>query len=405
MEVSIFEACKIINSINFKPILEIEPIENCLNRVVAENIYAKMSLPRFNNSAMDGYGIKIKNSNFELKVVDCIYAGLTTDREIGENECIKIMTGARVPSSVEAIIPKEDCREIDGKIVIEKSFKLNQHIRFIGEDVSENELLIAEGEKINYSHIGLLASQGITHLRIYKKPKVAIFGTGEEIKYHYESLEPSQIYNSNTPSMLKQAENYGALSVFLGNIKDNKKDLLNLVENLQNFDMIVTSGGVSVGDKDFTKDVFLESGMELFFDKIEMKPGKPTTFGKINNCFILNLPGNPLACMVNFNIFGRLIINNLLKLKSKNLSFIETKISSDFYLKKGRDSVICGFFDGCKFHVSEKNSPGMVSVISKCNGAIIVDKSRDSFKVNESVKFLPFNFEFLADEFLDFITK
>jgi molybdopterin molybdotransferase len=334
MAITVDAAIDIISNITHKLKFEIITIEDAQNRICAEEIIATSSLPKFDNSAMDGYAIIYNDKNKELEIIDTIFAGDDNKTILKENTCIKIMTGARVPKNTTAIIPKEDTETINDKnIKILENVKEFQHIRFIGEDIKTDEKLIDIGDELNFAKITLLASQGISHIKVYKKPKIVVFASGEELKLHYERIEDHQIYNSNTPSLIARAKELGCDVTFIGQAKDTIQDIKRLVLNSLDADLIITSGGVSVGDADFTKDAFNELNFDTLIDGIKIKPGKPTIFGKIDNTFILNLPGNPLASALIFELFGKIIIQKLLGSNEINLSFIETKINEELKIK------------------------------------------------------------------------
>lgn len=405
MAISVDKAIDIISNISHQLDFEIIPIENAQNRISAESIYATSQLPKFNNSAMDGYAIIYENKDSELELIDTIFAGDDNTRLLEENSCIKIMTGARVPKNATAIIPKEDTEKLnDNKIKIIKNVKEFQHIRFIGEDIKIDELLVEKGEKINFAKVTLFASQGISHVKVFKKPNIVVFASGEELKLHYEKIEAHQIYNSNTPTFIARAKELGCNVTFIGQAQDSIESIKSLIENSLNADLIITSGGVSVGDADFTKAAFNELNFETIFDGIIIKPGKPTVFGKIGKTFILNLPGNPLASALIFELFGKLIVQKLLGSKKIFHSYIETKINDDLYNKKGRITIVPGEFDGTNFTIAQKRSPGMVSVLSTCNAIICLDENVEKLEKGSLVKILPINWKFFTEEKKDFLT-
>lgn len=405
MAINVQTAIEIISNLTPSLNFEILPIENATSRICAEEIFAKSFLPKFNNSAMDGYAIIYEDKNSELEIIDTIFAGDNNDKLLEKNSCIKIMTGAKIPQNSTAIIPKEDVEELnDNKIKILKNVKEFQHIRYIGEDIKKNELLINIGEEINFSKITLLASQGISHIKVYKKPKIVVFASGEELKLHYEKIENHQIYNSNTPTFLARTQELGCEATFIGQAKDNIESIKDLIKNSLDADLIITSGGVSVGDADFTKDAFYELNFETLFDGINIKPGKPTVFGKIDKTYILNLPGNPLASALIFELFGKIIIQKFLGSKDIFHNFIYGKLKDDFKTKKGRITLIPGFFDGEYFEISQKKSPGMVSTLSTCNSMIIIDDLVENVKKDCLIKILPINWKFFSDKKKDIIT-
>ena len=405
MAISVQNAIDIISKINFNPNFEILPIENAISRISAEEIFATSFLPKFNNSAMDGYAIIYEDKENDLKIIDTIFAGDNNNRLIEKNSCIKIMTGAKIPDNTTAIIPKEDTQELtDNKIKIIKNVKKFQHIRYIGEDIKKDNLLIDIGEEINFSKITLLASQGFSHIKVYKKPKIVVFASGEELKLHYEKIEDYQIYNSNTPTFISRAKELGCDVTFIGQAKDSIESICKLINNSLDADLIITSGGVSVGDADFTREAFNKLNFETIFDGIKIKPGKPTIFGKIKDSYILNLPGNPLASALIFELFGKSIIQKLLGTNQIYQSFIYGKLQNDFKTKKGRITIIPGFFDGEYFEISENRSPGMVSTLSKCNSMIVIDENVEVLSKDSLVKILPINWKFFSDKKKDILT-
>ena len=405
MAISVQNAIDIISKISFNPNFEILPIENAISRISAEEIFATSFLPKFNNSAMDGYAIIYENKENDLNIIDTIFAGDDNNRLIENNSCIKIMTGARIPDNATAIIPKEDTQELtDNKIKIIKDVKKFQHIRYIGEDIKKDNLLIDIGEEINFSKITLLASQGFSHIKVYKKPKIVVFASGEELKLHYEKIEDYQIYNSNTPTFISRAKELGCDVTFIGQAKDSIESICKLINNSLDAELIITSGGVSVGDADFTREAFNKLNFETIFDGIKIKPGKPTIFGKIKDSYILNLPGNPLASALIFELFGKSIIQKLLGTNQIYQSFIYGKLQNDFKTKKGRITIIPGFFDGEYFEISENRSPGMVSTLSKCNSMIVIDENVEVLSKDSLVKILPINWKFFSDKKKDILT-
>ncbi len=402
MAVSIYEALNFIKENIPTPKTEIIPIENALKRVCAQTLKATIALPTFNNSAMDGYALK--GDHQEYKLIGKILAGDSHTYTLKDGECIKILTGAQVPSSVETIIPQENTLVNDTAIKIVKPVNFGSNIRYLGEDIQKDENILTSGEKINSSHIALLASQGITHVEVFAKIKVGVFASGHELKLHFENLEESQVYNSNTLYLLARSQELGATTRFVGKSEDSISSLKKLINDALDCDVIVTSGGVSVGEADFTKEAFAQLGMETFFNKIQIKPGKPTTFGKIGNTLVLNLPGNPLASSLNFEIFGTYLLRALSGTNSPYHGYIETKISKNFNSPRYVSNILPGNFDGKSFSPIEKFAPGMVNVLNHCNGLIVIDPKTDLLTQGDLVKFIPMRWEFLNKEFKEFLS-
>ena len=405
MAVLVKEALELIEKSIFCVNYEIISIEESLGFISATQIFATHVMPRFNNSAMDGYAVKIINAGKEVVVTDTILAGSNKTTKIKINQCVKIMTGARVPKSADAIVPQELVEIINSDTVkLPNDIKQHSHIRFVGEDIKNGELLIDTGDEINSAKITLLASQGITHIKVYKKPKVTVFASGEELKLHYEDVKKYQIYNSNTPTLIARVKELGCDVKFIGMAKDSVESLKELIGNSLDSDLIITSGGVSVGEADFTKEAFNEMSMKTIFEGIVIKPGKPTVLGKINNTTVFNLPGNPLASSLIFELFGKIIIQKLSGSKNIYHNIIKTKISEKLQNKKGRITMIPGFFDGESFKPSAKRSPGMVSVLSNCNSIMVLDENVEYLNKDSIVNILPINWKFFTNIQKDFLT-
>ncbi len=404
MNINPMQAIDIIIKSIQKNGFEIIPIENAINRIIAKDVYAKYCLPRFNNSAMDGYAISFDDKEHSLDIIDTIYAGDDNHTVLKAKTCIKIMTGAKIPVNANCIIPKEDVQLINNAITIQTNIKINQHIRFSSEDIKTNSLLINKDEEINFAKITLLASQGISHITVYKKPNILVFSSGNELKPHYKNIQDHQIYNSNTPTLIARCKELACNVSFIGQVDDDIDSIKNSIKNALDADLIITSGGVSVGDADFTKEAFKQLGFETLFDGIMIKPGKPTVFGKIGKTFILNLPGNPLASSLIFELFGKIIIQKLLGSKNIYPNFIQTKLKNNLKNKKGKMTIIPGYFDGTCFEVSEKRNPGMVSTLSTANSIMILDENVQYLKNKQDIKILPINWNFFTQKQKDFLT-
>ncbi|NPA81922.1 MAG: molybdopterin molybdotransferase MoeA [Epsilonproteobacteria bacterium] len=409
MSVTIKEAINLIISQKLNLNTQIVPIENALGRVSAQRIEAKIALPTFDNSAMDGYALFSESGEFKegysFEVVGKILAGEDKDISLKGFEAVRIMTGAKVPKEAQTVIPQENVEVIGNKIKLLKDIKIDSNIRRRGEDIDEGEIVIERGEEIKGAHIALFASQGITHIEVFSKPRVAVLVSGSELKLHFEELKESQIYNSNTYYLISRAKELGCEVVFVGKSADDLDSIKNLIKHSLKFDLIITSGGVSVGEADYTKRAFNELGFESLFSKVKIRPGKPTTFGKIGDTLVLNLPGNPLAAALNFEIFGRILIHMLRGLEKIHLSFIKIPISKDFKKKKGSDAVIPGNLEEDSFTPLSKFGPGMVNVLNRCNGFVVLSSELSELKEGDFVKFIPIDWTLRSEKFVDFITS
>ncbi len=406
MSVTVEKALELIyNNISVKSI-KILPIEEVLGFILGEDIVASHNLPPYDNSAMDGYAVKLEDAGKCVKVEHTIFAGDNSSEELSHGIAIKIMTGAKIPLGTQCIVPIEDTVECASGVVLPETLTLSKHIRLCGEDIKKEELLLTSGRQLNAHQITLLASQGISHVRVYKKPRVALFASGNELKMHFEQVKDYQLYNTNTPTLLSRALELGCEVEFIGTPKDTMEDInAHIKSALENSDLIITSGGVSVGDADFTKEAFGVFGYDIFFDKIEIKPGKPTTFGRVGKTLILNLPGNPLAAALNFELFAQSIILAMSGNKSKYLNTITAKMKDDYKIKRGRRTLVPGYFDGVHFEPCPNFTPGMVSPLANSNSYIMIDEDCASLKEGNSVKIIPTQFCFTTPQRKSLVTK
>jgi len=399
MAVTIEQAFELIYT-NIKPkSLKIIPIEEALGYILAEDIIAVHNLPPYDNSAMDGYAVKIEDSGKCLRVSCTIFAGDNFEGELSHGKAIKIMTGARIPLGTQCIVPIEDVQECPNGIELPQNLAMSKHIRLAGEDIKKEQQLLSKGEKIDAHQITLLASQGISHIKVHKKPRIALFASGNELKMHFEQVNEYQLYNTNTPTLLSRSQELGCEVEFIGTAIDTLDDIHAHIKSALDCDIIITSGGVSVGDADFTKEAFGAFGYDILFDKVEIKPGKPTTFGKIGDKAILNLPGNPLAAALNFELFGRAIIYAMSGAKEKFINPIHAKMKNDVKLRAGRRAVIPGYFDGEFFSVCKQYAPGMISPLAQANAFIITDENCSEIIKDTIVKTISTKFSFCAKKF------
>ena len=286
---------------------EIIHIKDALHRIVAESITASINVPNHDNSAMDGYAININILNgdgpFSLKVTGKLLAG--NQLEGNANEAVRIMTGASIPSGLNAVIPQEYVELNEGVITFKIKPHINQNIRRLGEDIKSGQVVFQSGRKIEPCDLGLLASLGIDSIKVYLKIKVAFFSTGDEIVSLGNPLSVGQVFDSNRYSLIGLLKRLDVEAIDFGVIPDNKKIIEDTLKKASDIaDVVITTGGVSVGEADYMKEILKKIG-EILFWKISMKPGRPLAYGKIGHCHYFGLPGNPVSTMVTFYQFVR----------------------------------------------------------------------------------------------------
>jgi len=287
-------------------------------RSVLDDVFASYPLPNFNNSAMDGYAINtesvVGDGPYKLEITGRMAAG---DQDIKSTNkvpagALRILTGALVPSDYNAVIMQEKVRVEDGFIVFDKAPKVGTNIRPQGEDCKPGVLVIPKGTVLDARHIAMLAGQGIAEIKVHRKVRVAIFSTGSELKLPGQTLESGQIFNSNRYALNSQLSHPFIEIIDLGTIEDDYDLLKDATDKAAKMaDIVITTGGVSVGDEDHMPGIVTDLGGELHVMKVAIKPGKPVTIGIIGDCIFLGLPGNPVAAFINQILIGRPIIEKL----------------------------------------------------------------------------------------------
>ena len=281
------------------------PLTLAAKRILAQSIISPLNVPPFNNSAMDGYAVRLSDFKTDtdstlLSLAGKAFAGHPFAEAWPENSCIRVMTGAPVPEGTEAVVMQEDTEETAQGILFKRTPKAKQNIRYIGEDIRKDEAVFAAGIKLGATTLPVIASLGIDNVTVYSRLKVALFSTGDELQQIGQPLKTGQIYDTNSFTIRIMLEKLGCEVIDLGIIPDDPT----LIEQAfltadQQADLIITSGGVSVGEADYTKTILEKLG-KIDFWKIAMKPGKPFAFGKLKNALFCGLPGNPVSAAVTF---------------------------------------------------------------------------------------------------------
>ena len=308
--ISLQEAKSIINNNTFE--LQSERVHLTLagNRVLGQDVVASFPSPQFDNSAMDGFAVRSRDTKgaspenpVTLTMVSISSAGTPSNVSLNPGECIQCMTGAKIPDGADAIIMVEDSSGFSDSATVQIMIETfpGKHIRKMGEEIKEGEILIQKGTTATPSEIGTCATFGYGELVVSKKPKIAIFGTGDELIEPGKNLGEGQIYNSNLYVFKELVDRAGGEVVMQDVIKDDKDSLREFLSRaLETCDVIISSGGVSMGRYDYVRDVFIELGVVEHFWKVAQKPGKPLFFGTGNSTLIFGLPGNPVSSYIGF---------------------------------------------------------------------------------------------------------
>jgi len=400
--ISVEEALQTILK-EIKPLgLESVPINSALGRVLGEDIAARGNNPPWDNSAMDGYALKAADTDgatpekpARLKVIYDLPAGQTPKAPINKGEAVRIMTGAPVPEGADAIVMVERTSTEEGSVLVKTAAKSGDHIRRGGEDFKAGETVIGNGALVRPAEVSMLATCGVPFVFVHKRPRVAVISTGDELCDLNEVPPMGKITNSNGYALAALVAAAGATPIQLGIARDNRDSLKEKLTLAMSADCIVSSGGVSVGDYDFVKDVLKELGSSMKFWKVAIKPGKPLAFGVIGGKPAFGLPGNPVSSMVVFEQFVR---PSLLKMAGRKDLFRKSfpaKLTKDIRIKPGRMNFLRAEFqtDGAEFSVTplDGQGSGMISTMVRANSFIIVPQDSEGFKTGDIVKVQPFD--------------
>lgn len=289
--------------------VENTPLEKAQGLVLAEDLEAEFDSPPFDNSAVDGYAVRSADAEEGrvFRVVDEAPAGRPAEKSVGEGEAIKIFTGGVIPEEADAVVMVENTSGWGEEFELKKAATPGQNVRRSGEDMREGDMILGAGTEVGAPEIALTATQGYGELPVYRRPKVAVLSTGTELVVPGErDLSPGEIYDSNSFAMLAQAREAGAEAFRVAAASDDADVLRDTIQRaLESADVVVTSGGVSVGEKDLVKSTLLDLGVEQVFWGVKLKPGKPVFYGMREDARFFGLPGNPVSAMVCFELFVR----------------------------------------------------------------------------------------------------
>lgn len=395
---------KSLNLVNQTAYKEIISLNEAIGRVLSKDVICVKNLPAFNNSAMDGFAIKFSDAGKTLSINKVIFAGdkgAKVEPSLKENECYKIMTGAKVPFDADTIIPIENCFDVtQNSVRIPLEIKKGANLRLKGEEQKEGDVILRKGEKITSSFITLLASQGLVMVEVYKKISIAILSTGNEIKEPWEQVDDEEIYNCNSYALISLLKEKNFDATYCGVIPDNLEESKTFIKSLKNYDVIISTGGISMGDADFVGEAFLQNGLEVAFHGVNIKPGRPIMMGKMQNTVVICLPGNPLTAMVNIYLFVIPMLKKLQSETSINHGFIKAVNKKEFKTKSGRVNVVLGKVQNGDFFVTRDNKygSGMITVLYESNAILVTNEQTSTITLNQEVKLLDFNGKFFEEK-------
>jgi molybdopterin molybdotransferase len=378
---------------------EFLPLRSALGRILAADIIAPHDVPAHDNSAMDGYAVNFASlagsGETRLAVVGTAFAGNAFSGLVGKGQAVRIMTGAVLPAGADTVIVQEVTRVEDGVVVVPDGQKLGQNTRRAGEDLARGAVALGAGQRVGPAELGLIASLGIVEVAVKRRLRVAFFSTGDELASLGQPLAPGQIYDSNRYTLHGLLANLGAEVIDMGVVPDRPEALeATLREASAVADAIITTGGVSVGEADFIKEVLARLG-EVKFWKLAIKPGRPMAFGKIGDAWLFGLPGNPVAVMVSYTQFA---LDALLRLAGLDpiperpllsvvaANAIKKQPGRREYLR-GSLAVIAGQW---QVRTTGNQGSGVLRSMSEANCFVVLPEDCAGVAAGESVQVQPF---------------
>lgn len=351
------------------------PIENAAGSVTASEVVSGINVCPFRNSAMDGFAVSsasLKSIPVTLTIAGTIYAG---DNHHNSAECtsaVKVMTGAPVPDQFDTVVRFEDTEYDANHVTITEAIKAGANVRMPGEDIAEGDRILSAGESIHPLHTGILASIGLDKVRVYKKPRVIVIGTGNEVIAPGQPLKPGQVYNSNSYSIASMIGPFCSEMKVIHSVSDDSDSLRSVLDN--DFDVIVTSGGVSAGERDLLPGVAGEVGFESLFHKVSIKPGKPILFARRNKQLLFGLPGNPLSTVVTCATFVLPALKKMIGIDRYMIEKLPALLSADSVRKSGRTVIwpgkIIEIGSELRAEYSPQKSSAALSAVMNSDGLI-----------------------------------
>lgn len=376
-------------------------IKDSIGRVLAKNVKSSINVPNYKNSAMDGYAIRINRVNQSSNILKCVGASLAGhkfSKNLRAGETVKVMTGGRVPDNCNAVVMQEMVDFVDDKhIKINSKIVINQNIRFPGEDIKKGELVLNAGKIINEIDIGLLASIGVANVDVLVKPTIGFLSTGDELISINKSIKDSEVYDSNRYLLYGLLKKYPVKINDYGVVKDKQKLIENkLKKAASECDVLLTTGGVSVGQADFVKDALTKLGKVNFW-KISVKPGRPLAYGSIKKCIFFGLPGNPVSVVVTFLLFVDPAIRKLISQDNQNNLYLHAKLNGIIQKKKGRKEYKRGVLTirngEYEVKTTGKQGSNILSSLKDANCFIELSENIKTVKHGKIVKVIPLSLQ------------
>ncbi|WP_456392625.1 molybdopterin molybdotransferase MoeA [Nitratifractor sp.] len=368
---------------------EIVTLDRALGRVLAKDLAAVKNLPAFDNSAMDGFAFRHEDAGKRLKIISTIFAGDRPKPRLKRGEGYRIMTGAPVPSDADTVVPIEKCSEVtEETVTLPDGVKAGENLRRRGEELRIGAPLLKAGTRLDAPEIALLSAQGIMAVSVYAPLRIAVLSTGNELREPWETADEEQIYNANAFGILALLESYGFAAEYHGRIPDDRGATEAMIAGLKGYDVILTSGGISMGEADHLYRAFLFHGLKPLFHGINVKPGRPTMMGVMGGCFVMAMPGNPLATMLNVEMLSIPVLRSMQGMKAIGHRRALARMGEDLKLRGGRSEIVLGHLHDGRFFPTRGNryGSGMLTPLAESDAVVIFDEASRGASEGEIVE-------------------
>jgi len=387
-----YEEAKAVIDRHIEAITRIEtvPIDDAVGRVLAEDFIALMDVPPFNRAAMDGYAVRAKDTfgagQFKPRVLEIIgetHAGEKPTKRVAVNSCLQISTGAMMPAGADSVVMVEDTERDGDKVKVFKAVVPGANVGKQGEDIKAGAAILKTGTFLDAGKIGVIASQGLTRVTVYEKPKIAVLPTGEEVVPGGKKLKPGQLYDINSHTIASVVSDNGGTPVKIGIAGDTTDELKATIREALKYDLVVLSGGSSVGTRDLLVDV-IEGWGHVLFHGVQVRPGKPTVFAMIEGKPLMGMPGYPTSCLINSYLFLLPSVRKMARLPPRKGDTVQTKLSRRMPLSTGRRQFLTVKLLGDEAVPVFKES-GAITSIAEADGYIELAENIDLLEKGDPV--------------------
>ena len=389
--INVEEAKKIISNSCKESKIVRSTILSAVGYVLAQDVIAKINIPSFNNSAMDGYALRdidLKNGISTFNILDDVKAGDNSNITVKKGECAPIFTGAMIPNGADTVIMVEKTAIINGKMKVDKDYKskTGKHIRLLGEQIKKGEIAVKENTYISPAVASYLSALGETTISIYKPPKIKIITTGNEIIKAGTNLELGQIYESNSTALLALLSEQKVKDITHNICRDTNEEMLNTLSDILEYDIVIITGGISVGKYDLVEEALRKVGVKKEFYKVAQKPGKPLFFGTKENTLIFALPGNPAAVITSYYQYIYPTIQKMMKREETELKKMHVPLLDNISIKPNRANFLKGKVKENGVEVLFGQGSHILSSFSEANSLIYLPKGKEEWKKGELVE-------------------